>query len=130
MFNIIYISIGIFLLLLAVSVFLTARRHIFDKQVRDYSEAALWYEIKAQNEEDMSKAHEYMMESERLKGVVEKMTGMQPKVSYNVTAGVREHSLSSDDFDAIQNMSLGQTMRFYGERREDNVINADFKNKS
>ena len=128
MYNVIFISAGLFLIVLFVSAFLTVRSKVFDKQYRDYSQQAVWYEIQAQNESDLSKSLEYMRESERLKSLVEKMLGQHPRLVRYELPEPTVATLTPQDCEALKDMSLGETLRFYAQRnaQAQNVVKVDF----
>ncbi|KTF14805.1 hypothetical protein [Pseudoalteromonas sp. H105] len=108
MFELIYIAIGIFAVILIISTWLIARKNIFEEQVRAKSVEAIWLTIQAEQEPDIQKSLNFFNAAQKLKDEIAALTFNKPNfANYKLEDEIQSKK------EEFKEKSLGELLRDY-----------------
>lgn len=111
MFELIYIAIAVFSVLLIFSTWLVARKNIFAEQVRAKSVEAIWLTIQAEQEPDIEKSLSFFAAAQKLKNEVAAITLKNPALaSYQIIEEVKYNK------EEVNELSLGELLKQYDKK--------------
>ncbi|WP_405598951.1 MULTISPECIES: hypothetical protein [unclassified Pseudoalteromonas] len=108
MFELIYIAIAVFTLLLILSTWLVARKNIFAEQVRAKSVKAIWLTILAEKEPDIEKSLSFFAAAQKLKNEIAAITQKNPAMA--------SHQIDDEEVhikEEVKELSLGELLKQY-----------------
>ncbi|WP_064435770.1 hypothetical protein [Pseudoalteromonas neustonica] len=112
MFELIYIAIAVFAVLLILSTWLVARKNIFAEQVRAKSVEAIWLTIQAEQEPDIEKSLSFFAAAQKLKNEVAAITLKNPAMAhYEISEEVTNNKEEINNKEETEELSLGQLLK-------------------
>ncbi len=126
MLELIYIAIVVLAVLLAVSMWLIARKNIFEEQIRSKSVEVVWCTLQAEQETDINKAIKLFNRAEALKneicGLMDNSTSLQ-KFQWVEATDLKNQQLKE--------LSLGELQKYYDEQNNiSEIYNKLYKGKN